>query len=110
MARRKMKLLSLAWGLLVLVLAATWLSPPEVAAQMQQWMQEEQARQRFQHQQLLEFRQQEQMRQMIDRQQLMQLQQQEQMRQASHLQQLFRAQQEERIRQTHERQMSCTRR
>ncbi|MGC8658693.1 MAG: hypothetical protein ACP5U1_06430 [Desulfomonilaceae bacterium] len=50
-------------------------------AQMQQWLQEEQARQNFQKQQWLQWQREQQTRQMYDQQQQLQWQQQERARQ-----------------------------
>jgi len=67
---------------LVLLLALTFTAlPTTVSAQMQQWFQQEQARQMAERQQWMAWQRQEQMRQMYERNQWMQFQQQEMVRQ-----------------------------
>ncbi len=70
---------------LVVLLALSFMvsaaSPSTVSAQMQQWFQQEQARQMAERQQWMAWQRQEQMRQMYERNQWLQFQQQEMMRQ-----------------------------
>ncbi len=68
-------------GILTLLSSSLFTHPSPVNAQMQQWQQEELARQNYQKQQWIQWQREQQVRQMYDRQQQLQWQQQEKLRQ-----------------------------
>ncbi len=68
-------------AVLTLLSSALFTCPSPVNAQMQQWRQEELARQNYQKQQWLQWQREQQVRQNYDRQQQLQWQQQERLRQ-----------------------------
>jgi ABC-type transport system involved in cytochrome bd biosynthesis fused ATPase/permease subunit len=96
--RKKTKKSVRVLGILLMLTVALPMLPTTTPAQMQQWFQEERARQAYQQQQWLQWQRQEQIRQMQDRQQLLQWQQQEQARQLQDRQQALQWQLQERLR------------
>jgi|SRR5208283_8215 len=100
MTKLKVRLAATLLGILLLLIWASLIFSNAVAAQMQPWSQQEQMRQMYERQQLL---QQEWAKQSADRQQLLRWQQQQQARQAADRQQLLMWQQQERQRRLYQR-------
>jgi hypothetical protein len=95
----KKKALNIASRALGILFAAIFISPPVMGPEMQQWLQEERARQEYQRQEALQWQQQERMRQMQQQYQTLQWQQQERALQLQQQNQWLQWQMQERARQ-----------